>query len=305
MKSNTEVRIKNVFLATLAIGLAVTTGCKTMSPAGMEAFSTGATAAKTQSEEAFRAVNELIAEDQLEDAAAATNLTEELFSPVLSADNVAIWDQTLSKLESYGQHLQALTSPELTKSFEDQAQVLGADLQHLGQRLQDSGFVGKAPEISPGLATAVTELGRIILRVKAQHDARRTAVSANPEIGSALRVMADSLGETQLTGLRGTVRAHWLGRLGRKKLEFRRETDAEGKHRVAVDFVELMQRRDAQDAVLASLRRSLLGLADLHNALAQGQSLSAHQLAQSIEEEVKAARQTYARFQEQLGNSSL
>ena len=68
----------------LAIGLGATAGCRSLSSSAVPAFAAGVTAAKTQSGEAFRSVNDLIAQDQLDDAATATNLSEELFTKVLS-----------------------------------------------------------------------------------------------------------------------------------------------------------------------------------------------------------------------------
>jgi hypothetical protein len=287
-------------LAALLGILAFACGCKTVSHSDVQAFAAGVTAAKTQSGEAFRSVTDLIAQDQLEDTARATNLTEALFAPVLDAQNVAVWDGTLAKLESYGTHLQMLTGPKLTESYEQEAESLGNDLQNLGKRLADEHLLDKAPNISPGIATAVTELGRLIIRAKAQHDARRIATSANSNIVATLHLMAASIGETSQTGLRGTVRQHWLGRLGEKKVEFRRQTESEAKKRVATEFLSQMQERDTQDAVLASLRRSLLSLASLHQALSNRDALTARQLAQAISDEIKAAREMYAQFKEKL-----
>jgi len=284
-----------LFILVLFCGL-FATGCKTLPTTGIETFSAGTTAAKTQSEEVFRAVNDLIAQDQLDDAAKATNLTEQLFAKVLSPENSRVWDETFAKLESYAHHLQALAAPALTKSFQEQAEGLGSDLQTFGQRLKDAGLIGKAPEISPGIATAITELGSLIIRAKAQHDARRIVSAANSNVVAALRLMASSLGETSRAGLRGTVRTHWLDRLGAKERQFKKQPDEAGKRQVASEFVELLQQRDAQDAVLASLRRSLLSLADLHQSLAQGESLTARQLAQVIADETKASREIYSQF---------
>jgi hypothetical protein len=290
---------KSLALA-LTLGVLTITGCRTIPSTGVEAFSAGTTAAKTQSEEAFRAVNDLIAQDQLEDAAKATNLTEALFNPVLGPENVAIWDQTLAKLESYAHHLQNLTSPDLTKSFEEQAETLGADLQGFGQHLKDAGLISKSPQISPGVATAFTELGSLIIRSKAQHNALRIMSAANSNTVAALRTMSADLGETSMTGLRGTVRTHWNGRLGAKKEEFKKQNDDAAKRKIVSQFVDLMGLRDAQDAMIASLRRSLLSLADLHQSLARGEAVTARQFAQTIADEIKATREIYAQYKDKL-----
>jgi hypothetical protein len=54
--------------------------------------------------------------------------------------------------------------------------------------------------------------------------------------------------------------------------------------------------------VLLSLRRSLLHLADLHHALAQGDSLTARSAAAAIGNEVQHTRALYSRFTTTPGN---
>jgi hypothetical protein len=206
----------------------------------------------------------------------------------------------LAQLEVYSMHLQLLTGPQLTEAYEREAEAIGTDFQNLGKRLADEGLIGKAPEISPGVAAVVTELGRVILRAKAQHDARRIAESANSNVVATLHLMAGSIGETVQSGLRGTVRQHWLGRLGVKKEEFKRQTTDDGRVRIARQFVAQMRQRDAQDAVLASLRRSLLSLAGLHQGMSRGDPWSVRQFAQMISEEVQATRQIYEQFKTKL-----
>jgi len=108
------------------------------------------------------------------------------------------------------------------------------------------------------------------------------------EIGRILRTMAGSVGTSRTNGIRGTVMSHWTQFLGEKKVAFRTQSDQSGKRQVAADFRKLMERRSAQDLVLLSLRRSLLELADLHHALAQGERLSAQSAAGAIADEINA-----------------
>jgi hypothetical protein len=292
--------IKRILILAFATSLLALAGCKTISSQGVEAFCAGVTAAKTQSGEAFRTVNELMAEDQLNDAAKATNLTEQLFTKILNPEDVGVWDKALANLESYARHLQALSSPEVSKSFEQEAENLGGELQTFGQNLQQTGLIGSPPQISAGVATAFAELGSLIIRLKAQHDAMRIASAANTNINTMLRLMSASLGETSSTGLRGTVRAHWLDRLGTLKEQFKKQADESAKRQLAGQFVDTMGRRDALDAVLVSLRRSLLSLADLHQSIAKGDRATAIWLAGTIADEIKATRDIYSQFQNKL-----
>ena len=316
MKTN-SIKLKTFFgLAFLVSVIVWTSGCKTMPSEALTSFAPGVTSAKTQSEETFQAINELIAEDQLEDAAHATNLSEHLFYEVLDAQSLKVWDDTLAKLETYSLHLQALTSPDLTKNFVAESENLGANLQAFGQSLQAHGLVETAPVISPGVAAAFTEVGNLLIRAKAQRDAIKIAQAADASICRAFQSMADSLGDTAEHGLRTTVRDHWQGRLAEPKKQFRLAEEAmqkaiadnpadkqkfmadavAAKKIIAASFLELIQKQKAEDELLAALRRSLLNLANLHSALAKGSAVDARALSQIITGEVKASRDIYAKF---------
>lgn len=304
----------------LAVILALATGCKTIPLSSVQSFSTGVTSAQTQSGETFAAVNDLIAADQLEDAAHATNLTEKLFVVVLDPKSLAVWDETFAKLEAYSLHMQALISPDLTKDFVAESENLGVELQTFGKRLQEEKIVATAPEIPPGVATAFTEVGSLLIRYKAQHDALRIAAAASPSINGALQTMAESIGDTARHGIRGTVQAHWEGRLADTQEKFKIADEkmqktiaadptskqsilADGlaaKKPIAEEFLTQMQTRDTQDALLAALRRSLLNLANLHSALAKGSDVDSRRFAQMIADEVKAARNIYSDFKTKL-----
>jgi hypothetical protein len=286
----------------------------------LQSFSSGVTSAKTQSEDVFRAVNDMIAVDQLEDAAHATNLSESLFLDVLDDKSLAVWGDTLAKLEAYSLHLQTLTSPELTKDFVAQSEQLGSDLQAFGQGLKDRQVIDKAPSIPPGVATAFTEVGSLLIRYKAERDAMRIATAADPWIQTAFQGMAAAIGETPEHGIRGTVRAHWQGRLAEPKKEFKLAEEkaqkavgenpsgkqqimadaATEKKAIAENFLKLMQTEDAEDALLAALRRSMLSLASLHSSMVRGATLDARQFAQIISDEAKASREIYSQFQAKL-----
>jgi|SRR5882724_12893052 len=293
---------KALFPLTCAITLLAFTGCKSISSSGAVNFSAGVTTAKTQSGETFRTINDLVAADQLEDAAKATNLTEQLFTKVLNPEDIAVWDQSFAKLESYAQHLQSLDSPDVANSFVQEAENLGGELKTFGQNLKQTGLIASAPEISAGLATAFTELGSIIIRAKAHHDALRIASAANSNVVTIFRVMSAGVGDTSKTGLRGTSREHWLGRLAVLKQQFKKQSDETGKREIAEKFVAMMEQRDAQDAALASLRRSLLGLAAMHQSLSKGDSASVAQLAQMLSQEMKATRDIHSQFQSNLNH---
>ena len=280
----------------LALLLAAAAGCRTASPDSVAAFSSGVTAARTQSQEAFSAVNDLVADASLDYAAAQPRLLEANFAAGLDAESLDAWDQVLGKLEKYAQHLQALTSPQLAKPFEDATVSLSGELKDFGRHLQQSGLTDKAPQLSPSLATAFTELADLVIRIHANARARDVLRDTDPEISRICRSLADSVGTTRTNGVRGTVNAHWTQQLAEQKAAFLGKTDFGDKRAIAATFRKLLQNQTAQDLVLLSLRRSLLQLAELHHALAQGDRLSAQGAAAAIAGEVQHTRDLYDRF---------
>jgi hypothetical protein len=281
-------------------GLVLLAGCTTVPPGGVTSFSTGLTAAHQQSAESFQAVNQLIADASLDYAASQPRLLEESFAAGLDEESLQRWSQVFEKLEHYAQHLQALTSPDVTKSFETEAVALSSELKAFGQHLQDAGLVQKVPELTPAIATGFTELGNLIIRFHSQAEALKALRLADPQVGIIFRTMADSIGATRTNGVRGTVFTHWTQNLAEKKAAFLTASDTSAKRQIASDFRDLLERRTTQDLVLVSLRRSLLQLADLHHALAQGERWTAQTASAAIADEVKRTRALYDRLKEQL-----
>src|SRR6185295_20180494 len=116
-------------IVALAVVLTGTVGCKTIPTDSATAFASGVTAVRSQSKETFSGANDLIADASLDYAASQSTLKEESFAAGLDSESLQAWDQALEKLEKYAQHLQALTSPELTKAFEDEAVNLSGELK--------------------------------------------------------------------------------------------------------------------------------------------------------------------------------
>jgi hypothetical protein len=253
-----------------------------------------------QSQEAFGAVNSMVADASLDFAAKQPTLTEASFAAGLDDESLQAWDQILGKLQNYAQHLQALTSPDLAKQLGDAAVNLSGDLKDFGQHLQQAGLVNKSPSISPGIATAFTELGELVIRFQAQAHAREALATADPDVARIFRSMADSVGTSQTNGIRGTVHAHWDEQLAAQKVAFLSASDPAAKRQLASDFRDLLQRRSAQDLVLLSLRSSLLQLADLHHALAQGETWTAQSAAAAIAAEIQETRDIDNRLKDKL-----
>jgi hypothetical protein len=289
--------MKGSCLLATAVALATITGCRTVPSDSLGAFSSGVNGMRTQSQQAFAAVNELAADASVEYAAKQPHLAEASFAAGLDEESLQAWDEILQKIQNYAQHLLALTSPERGRQFADEAVNLGTELQDFGQHLAEGGLVNKSPSVSPGIASGFTELGKLIIEFQGQSHARHALVKADPEISRIFRNMADSIGATTTNGIRSTVHAHWDQRLADDKEAFL-SADLDTKRKIASDFRDLLQRRSTQDLALASLRRSLLQLADLHHAVAQGEAWTAQSAVSAIQSELQYTRDLNARFSE-------
>lgn len=110
--------------------------------------------------------------------------------------------------------------------------------------------------------------------MEAQRRAREILQRTDPQVRSLLTAMAEAVGPTDAEGLRGTVGSAWTTSGGRDQrayalaVEAKRDEDA--RRTIVVDYLSLLDRRQAQLASLASLRSSLLALADAHSAAAAG-----------------------------------
>jgi hypothetical protein len=281
----------------LSLLLALTAGCKTVSPPATAAFSTGITAAREQTDLAFKAVNQLASDTILDYAAAQPTLNEKNFFVVLEPESIAAWDRIFGVLEKYSQSLVVLTSPNLTEDYRKSALDLAQQIKDTGEKLRETHVVSEVPALSPSLSTAFTKVGEILLQAKAQADARRILRETDPHIRQAFVQMADAIGAGTDKNIRGTVRAHWVQLKAEKQAAFLSTSDAVQKRKVAVEFSELIQQQRTQDMTLASLRRSLLALADAHHALAEGQDLSVSAALAQIKAEIDDTKALYQQFE--------
>lgn len=282
---------------TLAVALAgLLTGCTSVVPAHVAAFATSVTAAKTQTDLAFDMVNNLTSEAIIDYAAAQPKLVDSNLFEVLPPESVAVWDQVFGALEKYSQQLVLLTAAEATKDYQQALENLASQIQTTGQKLQSAQLVPSAPAMSPGFATAVTELGNVVLKVWAQHQVLRAMQAADANVQRILTEMADVVGADPHAGLRGTVSANWENLKVKLKDKFRETSDAPAKRTLVVDYLKLRDNQAAQALALAALRRSLLALATAHHALALGTPLDASLAINAVTEEVRETRDLYNKF---------
>src|ERR1035437_3926820 len=134
-----------VSLSLLAVLLA---GCSSIQPTGVANFSAGLTAAKGQTSLAFQAVTDLTSASIIDFAASQPTLTDNNFLPVLDPASLAVWDKVFTALQKYSQNLALLTSPDLTKGYEDGAVNLATEVKQVGADLKKQKIIPEVPSFS-------------------------------------------------------------------------------------------------------------------------------------------------------------
>ena len=272
-------------------------GCSSLPPANVESFSSGVAATRSQTSVALQAVTDLTSDAIIDYAAAQATLTDTNFLPVLPPASVATWDAAFAGLQKYSQNLVLLTSPNLSKDYEDAIVNLAAQTRQTSDELKSVKLISSEPTLSPSLAAAFTELSSILLRAKGQHDARVIMLQTDPSIRQILANMAGAIGATQNTGLRGTVHAHWEQNKANLKVAFLTAAKPEDRRKLAAQYSSFLASEVNQDLALESLGHSLSALADAHHALANGRNASLALAISAVEQEVQHTYDLSNRFQ--------
>ena len=286
----------------LALGLlAFTTGCPTLDRGGAQTFSTGVTAARAQTKTTFDAVVGLTRTSSIEYAVKQDKLTEEELVAVPNSEAVAAWNEALDPVESYAQHLASLVTADSAKGVEDSVGKLAAQFNTTSADLKSKTNLGDAGQIAAGPASVFAEVASALLRMHAQKEAVAVAAQTDPEIRKVFTVLADAIGADQTgPGLRATVRANWAQRLAEQQVKFLKAGTPDARRPVVNDYIDLLNKRDAQDELLAALRRTYLTLADAHTALAKGQATDLGSAIDFVKAESKHARDLQDQFTKSL-----
>jgi hypothetical protein len=192
--------------------------------------------------------------------------------------------------------LALLTSPDLPKDYEDGVVNLATEVKQVGDDLKRQKMISEVPSLAPSLSAAFTELGDLLLRAKAQHNAKAVLSNADPTIKTIFTTMADAIGTSQAHNLRGTVHAHWEQRKATMKGSFLEARTPAEHHAIAAKYASLLNGQTTQDLALASLQRSFLALADAHHALARGSNPGAIAAISAVEQEVQNTQNLVNRF---------
>jgi hypothetical protein len=104
--------------------------------------------------------------------------------------------------------------------------------------------------------------------------------------------------------IRGTVHANWILKKKHKALDFDPAASESERRRIALEYSELKDKEAEQDAVLTSLQRSLLALADAHHALARDSQFDVVAAVAVIKDEAKDTKDTYDQMKKVLDKQS-
>jgi hypothetical protein len=269
--------------------------CSSIPSDKLAAFSTGVTTTKSQVNTAFAAVNLVTADEVIEYAANQKKLLDEYFYSVLDPAAIAKWNAAFDGLSKYSQSLVILTSPDITKEYKTATVELGTQISQTGEKLKKAGVVSNTPSLSPGVATAFAELGNLILKAKASKDAKAVVQKTDPTVSRIFHTMADSV-ET----IRGTVHVNWTQKKKHKALDFDPTASESNRRKIALDYSELKDKEAEQDAVLTSLQRSLLALANAHHALVRDAQFDVIAAVAVVKDEAKDTKDIYDQMKKAL-----
>lgn len=286
---------------TIGILLSVAGCATTIDRGGAQAFSTGVIAARAQTKTAFDTVVTLTRETALDFAITQERLSEESLEAVPNAAAVAAWNGVFDPIEAYAQRLSSLIAADSTKSVEDSIGALAKQFNTTSDKVKDNTGFGNAGQITAGSASVFAEVASALLRARAEKEAMGVASKTDPAIRLMFTALAEAIGKDNISpGLRATVRANWNQRVGEQKVKFLEAGTPDKRRPVVKDYIELLNKRDAQDELLAALRRTYLSLADAHSALATGHTSDLGGAIDFISAELKHARELKDQFTKTL-----
>jgi len=271
-----------LFVALLSIA-----ACSTVSPDQVTTFGHGVDAAKLQTDTTFAGINEMVTAEEVNRAVRLSKLTEDDVAVVLPAKSISQWDRTFDVIHLYVANLTLLISPDRAKDFSTATESLASSLGKLDPKLFPS----------PGVASGFTELGRLLIEAKAASDARQAALTVDPAMQQIFPTMASAIGASndQQGGLRKLVWGIWEERLDSQSIAFSRAS-VEARRPAVLTYIDLRDKRDAQDLQMASLHQSYLDLAAAHSALARGSNIDLTAAVDRLQQELEATRALQAQF---------
>jgi len=282
-----------------ALGLAITvSGCKTINSTSVANFATSVAAVKTQADDALNSASTLTLNESIAYAASQPTLQEANFVETPTVDTISEWDNVLSAMETYAQNLSTLLSTNVVNNFGVAATNLFNQFNQTADALNSAPKSPNSPDFTL-LATAFTQGAGAIIQAKEEATAVKIASAADPSITNICYLLADEIGADRLTspGLRKTLNETvWIPDLANLNVSFLNAKTPTDRLAISQQYADLLAKRDSEDQILASLRRSLLLLSDAHHTLAQGQPASVQADLNVIASEIQHTGELYSQF---------
>ena len=294
---NLSKSIRDVSCLLGLLPIIIISGCSTIDPTEVTNFAASVTAVKTQTSDALNSAAGLTRDASISYAASQSTLTEANFVNTPTGDVISEWDGAFATIEAYAQNLSALLSPDNTKNFDIAATNLFNQFNQTASRLNANSIKSQSGA-NTLLATAFTETAGLIIKAKEETTAVKIASTTDPKITSICILFANEIGADRITapGLRKTIyEAVWTPRLAALTPSFL-QTNSAGKVTICQEYADLLAKRDAEDQILAGLRRSILALSNAHHTLAQGKPASIQADLTLIANEIQHTRNLYAQF---------
>ena len=231
-----------------------------------------ATKAESQTADMFRAANsesravdierKLMADER--DKPAIARLNEADFPLLVEPAVARKWSALFGVLKGYTGALARLTDPDLAAS-------IGDGLASVSDAV---GTLANQPDLQGPLASLLRDFGTAIASAENNRKALAVIRTTDKPFGELVTGMAEALGDSDTTGLRGTIADRWnaaaLRSVSERYAELTRADPSAVADRrdLANRYVGGLEARDAQLADIAALRARLLALARTHHDLA-------------------------------------
>lgn len=265
------------------LSVALLTGCSTVDSTSATSFGSAATATSQQADTAFAQINTLTSQSVIENAAQQPTLSSKNFYKVVPPEVIANWDNAFSSMAAYAQAINTLSSSANSESTATAVGGLATTIE--SQTKSDT---------LPGLSATFVSVAGALEKAKFGHDAYEVTVATDPDIQTIIQKMADEIGSSNKTALRGTVWGNYQSYvLGPLQENFTSASDAD-KLNLAKQFSAALDQRAAADLQLTSLRRSILALGAAHHAMATKSSMDFVTALTTINQQLSLAQKTYS-----------
>ena len=263
--------------------LSILAGCSTVDSTSATSFGSAATATGEQADTAFAQINTLTSQSIIENASQQPTLSSKNFYQVVPSEEIGRWDSAFAAMAAYAQSLTTLST---TSNSESNANAIGGLARTIESQTQSKSL--------PGISSAFVSVAGALEKAKFGHDAYEVAVATDPDIQRVVQCMADAIGVSNKTGLRGTVWANYQSFVMAPLQVNFLSAPSPDKLTLAKQFSTILDQRNAADLQLASLRASIIALGNAHHAIVTKSSIDFTTALATITQQLSLAQKTYS-----------